>query len=44
MRPDGVKPLAMEMVKQLLQNGHQCGACHNVSDVKVSMRKLFAEE
>ena len=44
MRLDGAKPLAMEMVKQLPQNGHQCGACHNVSGAKVSMRKLFAEE
>ena len=25
----------------ILKNGHRCGACHNVSDAKVSTRELF---
>ena len=25
----------------IIKDGHQCGACHNVSDAKVSTRELF---
>ena len=28
---------------RLSLGGHQCGACHNASDVKVSVQKLFGE-
>ena len=28
-------------VRLLPQGGHQCDVCHNVSDAKVNIRKLF---